>query len=103
MDQPLTEKSSKNTEAATPFSTKVFRLLIRWIFIISGLWIFAIIYLWFRQEYFLFHPEQADSDYTFNLQYTSEIYIDVQGAKLHALYLRQPAEQSRGIVLFLHG
>lgn len=103
MDQPVTDISTTNTDVTMPFTTKIFRLFIRWIFIISGLWIFAIIYLWFRQESFLFHPEQPGSDYTFNLQYTSEVYIDVEGAKLHALYLRQPAEQSRGIVLFLHG
>ena len=73
------------------------------LFIIVSVWLISILYLWFKQESLLFHPEAPDADYTFNLQYTSEVYIDVPGAKLHALYLRQPAEKSRGIVLFLHG
>jgi len=70
---------------------------------IAVLWILTLVYLWFWQESLLFHPKPPSADYTFELQDTTEVYIDVNGAKLHALYLRQAPEKSRGIVLFLHG
>lgn len=67
------------------------------------LWLVAIAYIWFKQESLLFFPEPLAANAKFDLAYTSEVYIEVPGAKLHALYLRQPPEQSKGIVLFLHG
>lgn len=82
---------------------KLRRILMTIIFTIAVLWVLALIYLWFWQESLLFHPKSPSADYTFDLQDTSEVYIDVPGAKLHALYLRQAPEKSRGIVLFLHG
>lgn len=60
-------------------------------------------YLWFKQESLIFHPEPLAANATFDLAYTSEVYLDVPGARLHLLYLHQPPEQSKGIVLFLHG
>lgn len=84
-------------------SSKLRRLVIIAATAIFAVWILAIIYLWFWQESVLFHPEPTAADYTFDLPDTREIYLEVPGAKLHALYLRQPTEKSRGIVLFLHG
>lgn len=66
-------------------------------------WCLAVLLIWFKQEKLLFHPEPLTADHRFKLAYTSEVFIDVPGAKLHALYLQQPAEKSKGIVLFLHG
>lgn len=63
----------------------------------------AVIFIWQKQEALLFHPDPLAADYQFNLPYTSEVYIPVAGAKIHALHLQLPAEQSRGIVLFFHG
>lgn len=63
----------------------------------------AVIFIWKKQEALLFHPDPLPADYKFNLPYTSEVYIDVPGAKLHALHLKQPTENNHGIVLFLHG
>lgn len=63
----------------------------------------AVIFIWQKQETLLFHPDPLAADYQFNLPYTHEIYIDVPGAKIHALHLQLPREQNRGIVLFLHG
>lgn len=85
------------------FLTKLCRLMIIAAISVFGLWLLALVYLWFWQESLLFHPKPTAADYRFNLQDTREVYLEVPGAKLHALYLRQPAAKSRGIVLFLHG
>jgi len=63
----------------------------------------AVIFIWKKQEVLLFHPDPLPPDYSFHIPYTHEVYIDVPGAKIHALHLQQPAERSRGVVLFLHG
>lgn len=63
----------------------------------------AVIFIWQKQETLLFHPDPLVVDYQFNLPYTHEVYIDVPDAKIHALHLKLPTEQNRGIVLFLHG
>ena len=58
--------------------------------------------LWWRQESLLFHPQVLAPAHRFNLQAdTREVWVDVPGARLHALHLRLP--QPRGVVFFLHG
>ena len=58
--------------------------------------------LWWRQEALLFHPQVLAQDHRFDVQPdTREVWIDVPGARLHALHLRLP--QPRGVVFFLHG
>lgn len=101
MHQPPFSAAQRSTSAR--FFSKLRRLIIIAAATLFAVWSLAIVYLWFWQETVLFHPKPIASDYTFNLQDTREIYLEVPGAKLHALYLRQPAEKSRGIVLFLHG
>jgi len=71
--------------------------------IILSVYCAAVIFIWQKQETLLFHPDPLATDYQFNLPYTHEVYIDVPGAKIHALHLKLPREQNRGIVLFLHG
>lgn len=63
----------------------------------------AVIFIWQKQEALLFHPDPLATDYTFNIPYTHEVYLDAPGAKIHALHLKLPTEQSRGVVLFFHG
>lgn len=58
--------------------------------------------LWWKQETLIFHPAPLAADHRFDLPADAhEVFIDVPGARLHALHLRQP--QARGIVFFLHG
>lgn len=103
MHQPITETTLKAYVPPPGFALRWSRRLIRLAILAVALWCLAIILIWNQQEKLLFHPEPLDPKFTFDLAYTSEVYIDVPGARLHALYLHQPAEQSKGIVLFLHG
>ena len=58
--------------------------------------------LWWRQESLLFHPQVLAQEHRFDVQSdTQEVWVDVSGARLHALHLRLP--QPRGVVFFLHG
>jgi uncharacterized protein len=103
MHQPVTEiPASSPTPEPGPLR-RICAVLVRLLLAGLALWLVAMGYLWFKQESLLFHPESLAANTRFDLDYTSEVYIDVPGAKLHALYLRQPPEQTKGIVLFLHG
>lgn len=73
------------------------------VIILSLVYAAAVAFIWQKQEVLLFHPDPLPADYVFSIPYTHEVYIDVPGAKIHALHLKQSAEKSRGIVLFLHG
>ncbi len=58
--------------------------------------------LWWRQEALLFHPQVLAQDHRFDVPAdTHDAWVDVPGARLHALHLRLP--QPRGVVFFLHG
>ncbi len=103
MHQPITETTIPAYQPPPSFLQRWRRRLIRLAILLVILWGLAIAAIWSLQEKLLFHPEPHDPKFTFDLPYTSEVYIDVAGAKLHALYLRQPPEKSKGIVLFLHG
>ncbi len=102
MHQPITE-TIPVYQPEPSFLQRWRRRLIRLAILLVILWGLAIAAIWSLQEKLLFHPEAQDPKFKFDLPYTSEVYIDVGGAKLHALYLRQPPEKSKGIVLFLHG
>lgn len=103
MHQPVAEVPASSPQQPPGLLRKLYRISL-WI-LSAGilLWLASMAYLWFKQESLLFHPEPLATNAKFDLAYTSEVYIDVPGARLHALYLRQPPEQSKGIVLFLHG
>jgi len=103
MHQPVTETNLKAYQPPPGILVRWGRRLIKLAIFALFSWCLAIIFVWSRQEKLLFHPDPPTPDFKFELAHTSEVYIDVPGAKLHALYLRQPAEQSHGIVLFLHG
>jgi pimeloyl-ACP methyl ester carboxylesterase len=58
--------------------------------------------LWWQQEKLIFLPSRLGPDHRFAFGAdVHEVFIDVPGARLHALYLKNPAP--RGIVFFLHG
>lgn len=58
--------------------------------------------LWWGQERLLFHPEALPQTHRFTFgPEVQEAWIDVPGARLHALHLQLP--QPKGIVFFLHG
>jgi len=103
MHQPITETNIKAYQQPPGFLFKWRHRLIKFAIFALVTWCLAVLFVWIRQEKLLFHPEPATPNFKFDLAYTSEVYIDVPGAKLHALYLRQPAEKNKGIVLFLHG
>lgn len=58
--------------------------------------------LWFKQEALLFQPQRLPADHRFaHPPDVHETWVDVPGARLHALHLRSP--QPQGVVFFLHG
>jgi uncharacterized protein len=101
MHQPITETAIPAYQPPPSFLQRWRQRVIRLAILAVILWGLAIVAIWSLQEKLLFHPESLNPKFKFNLPYTSEVYIDVADAKLHALYLRQ--DKSKGIVLFLHG
>lgn len=58
--------------------------------------------LWWGQEKLLFLPTPLPADHRFAFgDDVHETWIDVDGARLHALHLRRP--QPAGVVFYLHG
>src|SRR5512134_2016722 len=76
--------------------------LAAWIGIGLCLYAALVAALWWGQERLLFQPEVLAADHRFGLEPdVHERWIDVPGARLHALHLRVP--QARGVVFYLHG
>ena len=103
MHQPITQTAIPIFQPPPSFLQRWRQRVIRLAIFAVILWGLVVAAIWGLQENLLFHPEPANPKFKFDLPYTSEVYIDVPDAKLHALYLHQPAAQSKGIVLFLHG
>ena len=58
--------------------------------------------MWWGQERLLFHPTPLATTHRFDFgTEVQEVWVDVPGARLHALHLQLPKPQ--GIVFFLHG
>jgi alpha-beta hydrolase superfamily lysophospholipase len=58
--------------------------------------------LWWGQERLLFHPTPLPQAHGFDFgPDVHELWVDVPGARLHALHLR--LAQPRGVVFYLHG
>jgi len=67
-----------------------------------ALYTLALAALWWGQERLLFHPEVLRPDHSFVLDAdVHERFVDVPGARLHALHLQRPG--ARGVVFYLHG
>lgn len=71
------------------------------------LWLGAMGWLWRQQEHLLFAPEVLAQDHAFTQADTQEEWVNVPGARLHALHMRQPLvngqRHTKGIVFYLHG
>jgi uncharacterized protein len=103
MHQPVAEIPASKPKQSPTLVWKYLRASL-WILGAGALlWAIAVGYIWFKQEHLLFFPKPLSPQAKFDMAYTSEVFIEVPGAKIHALYLKQPPEQSKGIVLFLHG
>ena len=57
--------------------------------------------VYLRQEALLFFPTPLVAEHRFRHDGVVERYVEVDGARLHALHFRQPG--AKGVVFFLHG
>jgi uncharacterized protein len=70
--------------------------------LLAGLYLLVLGLIWWGQERLIFHPQTLSAQHRFALPAdVHEVWLDVPGAKLHALHLRNAAP--RGLVFFLHG
>ncbi len=70
--------------------------------LVLALWALVLGALWLKQEALLFHPETLPADFRFDTgPDVHERWIEVPGARLHALHLQLPRPD--GVVFFLHG
>src|SRR3954454_575572 len=77
-------------------------MLIQAAVVLLMLYALVLLALWWGQERLLFQPEVLRADHRFALDAdVHERFIDVPGARLHALHLQLPSP--RGVVLYLHG
>jgi uncharacterized protein len=61
-----------------------------------------LVLVWWQQERLIFLPSALPVEHRFDFGAdVHEAWVDVAGARLHALHLRNP--QPRGVVFFLHG
>jgi uncharacterized protein len=68
----------------------------------AGIYGAVLALLWWRQESLLFHPQVLPATLVFDQGAdVHETWVDVPGARLHALHLRLPDPD--GVVFFLHG
>jgi pimeloyl-ACP methyl ester carboxylesterase len=73
-----------------------------WALALCLLYALLLALVWWQQERLIFLPAKLPADHRFAFgDDVHETWIDVEGAKLHALHLRNP--QPRGVVFFLHG
>jgi uncharacterized protein len=82
-------------------------LAMRWLLFLAAvpllLYFLALAWLWWRQERLLFQPDPWPRDQPEALAGSDiqERWVDVPGARLHALHLQRPG--AKGLVFFLHG
>jgi uncharacterized protein len=71
--------------------------------VLLGLYLLALAWLWARQERLLFQPDPwpAQDPPALAEPDVRSVWVDVDGARLHALHLQRPG--ARGLVFFLHG
>jgi uncharacterized protein len=68
----------------------------------AALWLLIVALLWWQQERLLFLPTPLAADHRFEFGAdVHEVWVEVPGARLNALHLRNP--KPRGVVFFLHG
>ena len=70
--------------------------------LLLALYAAVLVLLWWGQERLLFQPDVLRPDHRFAVDAdVHERFVDVPGARLHALHLQLPAP--RGVVFYLHG
>jgi uncharacterized protein len=78
------------------------RSMLGWVATLAAVWLGIVALLWWQQERLIFLPTALPNDHRFAFgPDVHEAWIDVPGARLNALHLRNP--KPRGIVFFLHG
>lgn len=78
------------------------RRLLRGALAALGLYVATLAALWWGQEGLLFHPRVLPAEHRFDLPAdVHEGWVEVPGARLHALHLRLPNPD--GVVFYLHG
>jgi pimeloyl-ACP methyl ester carboxylesterase len=78
------------------------RALLGLILLGVGAYATLLLIIWWQQERLIFLPQPLAADHRFALgDNVHESWVDVPGARLHALHLRNAAP--RGIVFYLHG
>jgi hypothetical protein len=78
------------------------KLLLHAVLSAAAVYALLLAFLWWQQERLIFLPSRLPIDHRFAFGAdVHEDWVDVPGARLHALHLRNP--QPRGVVFFLHG
>jgi uncharacterized protein len=68
----------------------------------AAVYALVLLLVWWGQERLIFLPSKLSPEHRFAFGAdVHEVFVDVPGARLHALHLRNPAP--RGVVFFLHG
>lgn len=69
---------------------------------VAGVYATLLVLLWWQQERLIFLPSKLPAEHRFSVGAdVHETWVDVPGARLHALHLRN--REPRGVVFFLHG
>jgi uncharacterized protein len=69
---------------------------------VAAVYALVLLSIWWGQERLIFLPSKLPPDHRFAFGAdVHEVFIEVPGARLHALHLRNPAP--RGVVFYLHG
>ena len=80
----------------------VWRMLGRWVLMVALVYTGLLALLWWKQEWLIFRPRTLAPDAQLKLAPdVHEAWVEVDGARLHALHLRLPKPD--GVVFSLHG
>lgn len=78
------------------------RALVRFGLLAAVTYFVVLVAVWFLQERLIFHPTTLPADHRFDFGAdVGEVRIEVPGATLHALHLRNP--EPKALVVYLHG
>jgi pimeloyl-ACP methyl ester carboxylesterase len=70
-------------------------------------WSLLVAALWWGQERLLFEPKALGSNQAIDAPDVTQDWIDVPGARLHAIHFRQPlvdgVRRTKGLIFYLHG
>ena len=70
--------------------------------VVAAIYLGLLALIWWAQERLIFLPAKLPAEHRFNFGAdVHEVWIDVPGARMHALHLRNKAP--RGVVFYLHG